>query len=117
VTDRPIGTIPSGIKDEALLAERRATLVETATELFIARGFSEVSVNEIAERAGISVGALYKYIRTKEDLLWLVMDTIYGPLEDVLQAERREASDPARRSTTRCDSFSPPSMPSTSASS
>lgn len=96
-TEDPIrlSTIPSGIKDEALLAERRALVVEKATELFIARGFAEVSVNEIADFAGISVGSLYKYIRAKEDLLWLVMQSIYGTLEDILEAERKEAPNPA----------------------
>lgn len=87
-------SIPSGIKDESLLAERRSLVVEKATELFIARGFSEVSVNEIADFAGISVGSLYKYIRAKEDLLWLAMHAIYGTLEDILEAERRVASGP-----------------------
>lgn len=89
-------SIRSGIKDEALLAERRALVVQKATELFIDRGFAEVSVNEIADFAGISVGSLYKYIRTKEDLLWLVMQSIYGTLEDILEAERREASNPGQ---------------------
>jgi AcrR family transcriptional regulator len=87
-------TIPSGIKDEGLLAERRSLVVEKATELFIARGFAEVSVNEIADFAGISVGSLYRYIRAKEDLLWLVMQSIYGTLEDSLEAERKEAPSP-----------------------
>jgi len=42
----------------------------------------------------ISVGSLYKYIRTKDNILWLVMDGIYGQLEDQLEAERTEASGP-----------------------
>ncbi len=65
-----------------------------ATELFIRQGFNDVSVNQIAEAANISVGSLYKYIRAKEDILWLVMDSIYGQLEDLLSAERAEAPDP-----------------------
>lgn len=84
--------IPSGIKDGELLAKRRAVVVEKATELFIARGFAEVSVNEIADYAGISVGSLYKYIRAKEDLLWLVMQSVYGTLEAILEAEREDAT-------------------------
>jgi TetR/AcrR family transcriptional regulator, cholesterol catabolism regulator len=86
--------IPSFIKDESLLLARRAQLIETATELFMARGYSEVSVNEIAATAGISIGSLYKYIRAKEDILWLVMDSIYGRLEELLNAERSGANDP-----------------------
>src|SRR5215213_425155 len=86
--------IPSGIKDEGILVAKRASLVAVATDLFIERGFSEVSVNEIAATAGISIGSLYKYIRAKEDLLWLVMESIYGKLEDLLTVRRATARDP-----------------------
>lgn len=87
--------IPSGIKDESVLAVRRSHLVAVATNLFIEKGFTEVSVSEIAEASGMSIGSIYKYIRAKEDLLWLVMDSIYGKLEDLLVTERLEAQDPA----------------------
>lgn len=88
--------IPSGIKDEAVLAVRRSHLVAVATNLFIEKGFTEVSVSEIADASGMSIGSIYKYIRAKEDLLWLVMDSIYGRLEDMLVTERLETKDPAR---------------------
>lgn len=87
-------SIGSSIKDRELLNERRTHLVHCATALFIRHGFKDVSVNQIAEAANISVGSLYKYIRAKEDILWLVMDSIYGQLEDLLAAERAEAPDP-----------------------
>lgn len=87
--------IPSGIKDEAILAARRGQLVAVATDLFIERGFTEVSIGEIAEASGMSIGSIYKYIRAKEDLLWLVMDSIYGKLEHLLVTERLEAKDAA----------------------
>lgn len=87
--------IPSGIKDEAILAARRSHLVAVATDLFIEKGFTEVSVSEIADASGMSIGSIYKYIRSKEDLLWLVMDSIYSRLEDLLVTERLEAKDAA----------------------
>jgi AcrR family transcriptional regulator len=87
------GIIPSAIKDETVLALRRAQVVAAATELFIERGFSSVSVNEIAAVANTSIGSLYKYIRAKEDILWLVMDSIYGKLEQMLTEERATAKD------------------------
>src|SRR5688572_1255129 len=86
--------IKSLIKNETLLSARRAQLTSTATDVFIERGFSAVSVNEIAEAAGMSIGSLYKYIRQKEDILWLVMDSIYGQLEDLLRSEWAEATGP-----------------------
>lgn len=93
-TDGTARDIPSAIKNADLLTKRRAKIVEIATELFIARGFSEVSVNEIAAASNMSIGSLYKYIRSKDDILWLVMDEIYGQLDALLTLERAKASEP-----------------------
>jgi AcrR family transcriptional regulator len=91
---RDTSRIGASIKNRELLESRRRSVVEAATKLFIERGYSSVSVNELAEALAISVGSLYKYIRTKENILWLVMDEIYGQLEDQLETERAEAHDP-----------------------
>jgi AcrR family transcriptional regulator len=47
-----------------------------ATKLFMAQGFRETGVRAIAEACGLTVGALYRYIGSKDDLLWL--STEYG---------------------------------------
>ncbi|HWF50412.1 MAG TPA: TetR/AcrR family transcriptional regulator [Solirubrobacteraceae bacterium] len=50
-------------------AETRAALVRSAADVFARRGFHAASVDEIAENAGFSVGALYSNFERKEDLL------------------------------------------------
>jgi AcrR family transcriptional regulator len=50
-------------------AETRAALVRSAADVFARRGFHAASVDEIAENAGYSVGALYSNFERKEDLL------------------------------------------------
>ncbi len=54
-------------------ARRRHLLLTTyervAWELFAARGFPGVTVDEIAEAAGVSTRTLFRYFPTKEDLL------------------------------------------------
>lgn len=50
-------------------AETRAALVRSACDVFARRGFHAASVDEIAENAGYSVGALYSNFERKEDLL------------------------------------------------
>jgi AcrR family transcriptional regulator len=42
---------------------------ESAKELFIHRGFHATSMREIAARAEVSLGNLYNYYRTKEEIL------------------------------------------------
>lgn len=40
------------------------------------RGFDAISVNAVAERASMSIGGLYRHIKTKSDLLEMVCDEI-----------------------------------------
>jgi len=58
------------------VTERRRQLGEVTLSLARERGFDALSVNELAERASISVGGLYRYIKTKSDLLVIVCDEI-----------------------------------------
>ena len=47
--------------------ERRAQLVRLGIELFAARAYDEVSIDELARAAGVSKGLLYHYFPTKRD--------------------------------------------------
>ncbi|MFC9976349.1 TetR/AcrR family transcriptional regulator [Spirillospora sp. NPDC127200] len=47
----------------------RAHITETATALFVARGFEQVTMAEIAAAAEVSVNTLYNYFEAKEDLV------------------------------------------------
>jgi AcrR family transcriptional regulator len=47
----------------------KATIVAAACELFAERGFAPARVNEIADRVGITGGAIYRHFADKEALL------------------------------------------------
>ncbi len=78
--------IASNIKDKDLINVRRQELVNAAVELFVKKGFHKTTVREIAKEFGMSMGALYDYIRTKEDILFLVCDHIFKSVYDKLQS-------------------------------
>lgn len=68
-------------------AKRRKHLSNVVTQLATEKGFDAISVNEVAERAEMSVGGLYRYISTKQDLLELVCDSIHlESLEEIQEA-------------------------------
>jgi TetR/AcrR family transcriptional regulator, cholesterol catabolism regulator len=84
--------VGSNLKDAALLERRREVLVRAATEVFTERRFDKASVNEIADRCGWSIGSLYRYVSSKEDILVLVCEDIFRRLgiEDTSGATPRE---------------------------
>ena len=68
---------------EKLTPERRraltrTALVEAAAEVFARRGFHAASLDEIAETAGFTRGAIYSNFGGKEDLLLEVLDLVIG---------------------------------------
>lgn len=46
----------------------RQRIVESARELFNRRGFEQVSIDEIMQRAGLTRGGFYNHFKTKEEL-------------------------------------------------
>jgi TetR/AcrR family transcriptional regulator, cholesterol catabolism regulator len=67
----------ASVKDEKLIKMRRDQMVKGAVNLFKEKGFHRTTTREIARSAGFSIGTLYEYIRQKEDVLYLVSDSIY----------------------------------------
>ena len=77
--------IKSNIKNKDLIDTRRTEIINVTTGLFVNKGFHQTSVREIARETGMSMGALYDYIRTKEDILFLVCDHIHRTVRDKLR--------------------------------
>ena len=64
----------SRVGDADLVERRRAQIVEAATRLVARQGFARTVVRDIAEEANISVGLVYEYVRSKEDILFLIYE-------------------------------------------
>jgi AcrR family transcriptional regulator len=79
--------VMASVKDERLVQKRRDQMIKGAVALFKQKGFHRTTTREIAKAAGFSIGTLYEYIRTKEDVLYLVCDSIYDHVSDRLEKE------------------------------
>lgn len=77
--------IPSMVKDPMLVQRRREQIIEAAVELFISKGFHKTTTREISQSSGFSIGTLYEYIESKEDVLYLVCDDIHQKMEERLK--------------------------------
>lgn len=51
------------------LAEKERKILEAAIDVFSEKGFSGATTNEIAKRAGVAEGTIFRYFKTKKDLL------------------------------------------------
>jgi TetR/AcrR family transcriptional regulator len=62
-------------------------IVEAARERFLREGVDGASLRAIASDAGTSIGMVYYYFKTKEDLFFAVVEETYGALlEDMTRA-------------------------------
>lgn len=79
--------VQTSVKDEKLIKKRRNQMIKGAITLFKEKGFHRTTTREIAKASGFSIGTLYEYIRTKEDILYLVMDSIYDQVQERLEKD------------------------------
>lgn len=73
--------IPTQVKDPALVDRRRRQIADAAVQLFIDRGFHKTTTRQIARAAGFSIGSLYEYFASKEDILYMVCESIHAEVE------------------------------------
>jgi TetR/AcrR family transcriptional regulator, cholesterol catabolism regulator len=57
--------------------ERWGELLEVAAKVFYRKGYDASSLQEIADELGIMKGSLYYYIRSKEDILFALLNNIH----------------------------------------
>jgi len=63
-----------GTKRKEQAASTKKRIFETATMLFKENGFYNTSINDIAEKSGVSVGSFYYHFKCKEALLYILAD-------------------------------------------
>jgi AcrR family transcriptional regulator len=73
------------VKDQQLIKKRREQMIKAAVNLFKQKGFHRTTTREIAKESGFSIGTLYEYIGSKEDILYLVCDSIYDEVSERLK--------------------------------
>lgn len=69
------------IKNQQLVVERRRQIVDAAVKLFIEHGYHKTTTRALARETGLSIGSLYEYVSTKDDVLYLVCIAIHSEVE------------------------------------
>jgi AcrR family transcriptional regulator len=92
-------TNPQDRKQQERQARRRR-IQAAAREVFAERGYAKASIEHIAKQAGLSVGAIYLYFRSKEDLYVSLLEETLAQLGAELGAARAEVDAPVRLAAT-----------------
>jgi AcrR family transcriptional regulator len=67
-------------------------IAETARRLFLERGFDTVTVADVAREADVSVGTVFNYFPTKEDLFYSGMEVFEERLIDAVRERPADES-------------------------
>ncbi|MGA9192503.1 MAG: TetR/AcrR family transcriptional regulator [Anaerolineales bacterium] len=76
---------------EDVSEERKEQILDAATEVFAQKGFDHARMDDIVEETGLSKGALYWYFKSKDDIIFGIMDRLFRlefrELEEIKQSE------------------------------
>ena len=64
--------------------KKREMIISTSRELFVINGFENTKVEDITKAMNISKGSFYTYFKTKEEVLFEVMEKAYIEYEEIL---------------------------------
>jgi AcrR family transcriptional regulator len=68
--------------DDKKKTDKQAKILEAAIEIFSEKGYAATSTSEIAQKAGVAEGTIFRHYKTKKDLLL----SIAGPIATKLVA-------------------------------
>lgn len=76
---------------------RLGQILNAATKLLSEEGFQKMLITDLAKEAGVSVGTIYQYVDTKEDILVLVVNDIIESYRREVPAAMEGIDDPVER--------------------
>jgi AcrR family transcriptional regulator len=92
---RPL--ITANVENESLIERRYTELIAAATRLFERKGFDRTTIEEIAAQLGLSVGAIYRYVERKEDILLLTLARTLWEFQHEVAEATKGVAEPEER--------------------
>ncbi len=99
----PVGATPRGSRLPR--KERRAQLLDSALEVFVAQGYHAAAMDDIAERAGVSKPVLYQHFPGKLELYLALLDSSCDAIIDNCRKALDSTQDNKLRVTAAMQAF------------
>lgn len=84
---------------------RRQAILDAAMDVFLGKGYQLTTVDDIAARSGLSVGALYRYFGTKSEIMLTLLEQRMGRTPDLFARLTADAGTPWERLVRCVDLF------------
>jgi AcrR family transcriptional regulator len=62
------------------MTEKQLKIIQAAVEMFAEKGYAATSTSEIAQRAGVAEGTIFRHYKTKKDLLLSIVTPVMSKL-------------------------------------
>ncbi len=62
-------------------ARRKKKIIQVATQLFSEKSYHDVTIDEVATKAGIAKGTIYLYFESKERLYLEILENCFESIE------------------------------------
>lgn len=89
--------IKTATKNPDRVRERRESLINAAITVFIEKGFHNATVRDIGREANMAQGTIYNYVRSKDDILYMVCDRIVAEYNEQARRALDTSHDPVGR--------------------
>jgi len=86
--------VKSQVTDAVLVQRRREQIVAASIELFSQQGYHKTTIQQIARKAGVSIGLIYQYAQTKDDVLLLSLMSVMETYKHELPKSSTEGGEP-----------------------
>lgn len=90
-------SIDAQVQDSNLVSETRERIIRAALEVFRGKGFHGATTRDIAQQAGVTQSNIYNYVRSKDDILYLVCEHLVELYIAGVDEVIRTHSDPYER--------------------
>jgi len=84
-------------REESKFDQKLGRILTAAAAVFAEEGYDRASIRTVVERAGVSIAGLYYYVRSKEELLYLIQFRAFDELVKRFDEESKGVADPADR--------------------
>jgi len=70
-------------RPQRYLEQRKQDIIRAAKQMFVQQGYASTTISQIASEAEMATGTLYRYFKSKDELIWAVS---HEHIEEGLQA-------------------------------